>query len=196
MLVARLKEKRCKGCAKPFLQQRAGQQACSPSCALQVARHKREKAELKKLEAAKRQERQQDKERKERLKSRSDWMRDAQAAVNKFVRLRDLSEGRVCISCGRDHQGQWHAGHYLSRGAHPELALEPKNIHLQCAPCNTHLSGNQIQMRRGLVMRYGVEFVEWLEGPHEPKKYTIDQLKQIISEFRSMARKLEKDHEA
>ena len=81
------------------------------------------------------------------------------------------------------HEGQWHAGHYLSRGAHPELALEPLNIWRQCAPCNTHLSGNQIEFRKGLIARQGVALVEWLEGPHEPKHYAIEDYNAIKAAF-------------
>ena len=37
--------------------------------------------------------------------------------------------------------------------------------------------------RRALVELIGVDKVEWLEGPHEPKKYTIDDLKAIKAEY-------------
>ena len=46
-----------------------------------------------------------------------------------------------------------------------------------------HLSGNAVLYRRALVELIGVEKVEWLEGPHEPKKYTIDDLKAIKAEY-------------
>jgi len=34
--------------------------------------------------------------------------------------------------------------------------------------------------------------VEWLEGPHKIKKYTIDEIKEIKTGFNAWARELEK----
>ena len=60
------------------------------------------------------EQRRKAKERKAKLKSRSEWLKEAQAVFNKFIRLRDKDQ--PCISCGRYHQGQYHAGHYRSVG--------------------------------------------------------------------------------
>lgn len=183
----KIRPRKCKcGCGQTFTPRNTLQVAATPECALAIARKKREVSERQAAKAARKANR----EAKEKLKTRSDWMREAQAAVNAYVRERDRD--LPCISCGRMHQGQWHAGHYLSRGAHPELALEPLNIHKQCAPCNNHLSGNQVKYRLGLIARLGVEVVEWLEGPHEPRRYTIDELKAIRDEYRTRLRELQK----
>ncbi len=201
MLVARLKEKRCKGCAEPFLQQRAGQQACSPSCAIQIARHKREKAELKKLEAAKRQERQQDKERKERLKTRRDWINDAQREFNRYIRLRDKAAGHSCIGCGEPLEwagvgGKTDAGHWRSVGSAPQLRFNPDNCHAQRVVCNRYGAGRAVDYRIGLIQRIGEDRVLALEQNQEVAKWTIEELKQIRDTYRQKAKALEKDHEA
>jgi hypothetical protein len=169
----RVKPKKCKVCRAEFHPRATMQIVCGARCAAEYAKKQREKIGR---ESAKK-ERAEARAKKEKLKTRSDWAKEAQAAVNAFVRERDRDQ--PCISCGRMHHGQWHAGHYLSRGAHPELAYEPLNIHRQCAPCNTHLSGNQINFRKGLIGRIGIASVEWLEGPHEQTKHTIDDLKEI-----------------
>lgn len=162
------------------------QTACSIPCALALAQKAKEKAQAVKAK----EERKADRARREKLKTLADYKREAQSAVNAFVRQRDL--GKACISCGRHHQGEIHAGHYLSRGAHPELALDPRNIHSQCAPCNTYLSGNQINYRKGLIAREGIELVEWLEGPHEPKKLTREELTAIRDHYRKALREMKK----
>ncbi|MEF3019469.1 recombination protein NinG, partial [Pseudomonas aeruginosa] len=64
-------------------------------------------------------ERREIKVRKARLKSRADHLREAQQAFNEFIRLRDAYQ--PCISCGRHHDGQYHAGHYRTVAASPEL---------------------------------------------------------------------------
>jgi hypothetical protein len=114
--------------------------------------------------------------------------REAQEEFNRFIKLRDA--GRPCIACGRHHDGQWHAGHYLTVGAHPELRFEESNCHKSCQPCNTHLSGNLIEYRKGLLLRYGAELVEWLEGPHDPKHYTRDDLIDLRKKYSEKCKKL------
>lgn len=176
--------KRCKACRCEFTPSRPMQQACSPDCALKLVVAKREKAER----VAKTLERKADADKREKLKSRSDYAKEAQTAFNLWVRLRD--KDRPCISCGRHHNGQYHAGHFLSVGARPELRYEPSNVWKQCSPCNTHLSGNAVLFRAALVREIGVEKVEWLEGPHEPRKYTVDDLKEIKRIYSAKAREL------
>lgn len=134
-------------------------------------------------------------EAKERIKTRSQWMNEAQVWVNRFIRLRD--KGLPCISCGRVMNeggyvgaGGIHAGHYRSRGACPELRFHEDNIHAQCAQCNNENSGNQIMYRKGLIKKIGIEKVEWIEGPHDPKKYTIDELKELIATYKAKVKAL------
>lgn len=181
-----MKPKTCKGCGDKFAPVRPMQCACSPSCALAIAIDRREKAEAQAAKMA----RAADKVKREKLKRRADWLSEAQEAVNRWVRLRD--KALPCVSCGRHHQGQYHAGHYLSRGARPELRFEPLNIHKQCAPCNEHLSGNLVLYRVELIKRIGLDKVEWLEGPHEPKKYTVDEIRELRDNYRKKARELER----
>lgn len=172
-----LKQKACKSCRQKFVPSRPMQTACTPACAIAMAERKRQK-QAQQEEARKRKEARQ---RLERIKTRAQWMKEAQAAFNAFIRARDAD--RPCISCGRYHNGQYHAGHYLSVGSSPAMRFEELNVWKQCAPCNNHLSGNAVLYRRALVELIGPEKVEWLEGPHEPKKYTIDDLKAIKAEY-------------
>lgn len=185
--MAELKQRKCKACKHPFMPARSTQVACGIDCAMQLAHEKKVKvAECDRLDTVRK-----DRARKERLKTRRDWEKEAQAAVNSWVRERDAD--RPCISCGRFHTGQWHAGHYLSTGARPELRYEPLNIWKQCAPCNVHLSGNAVLYRQALVREIGIERVEWLEGPHPVRKYTADDLKAIRDEYRKKMRGLVKE---
>ncbi|HED8921315.1 TPA: recombination protein NinG, partial [Pseudomonas aeruginosa] len=112
------------------------QKACSPACALAI----KDKHAKPARKAIADRERREIKVRKERLKSRADHLREAQAAFNEFIRLRDADQ--PCISCGRHHDGQYHAGHYRTVAASPELRFEPLNVNKQCAPCNNHKSGD------------------------------------------------------
>ena len=179
--------KTCKVCRQPFEPRQPMAVVCSLECAKSLAVSIRGKAEK---QAAIKQ-RKADRERKEKLKSRSELAREAQQALNAWVRLRDAD--KPCISCGRHHEGQYHAGHYLSVGARPELRYEPINVWKQCAPCNTHLSGNAVLFRQALVREIGLDRVEWLEGPHPAKKYTADELRAIKAKYAAMARELKRE---
>lgn len=178
--------KTCKNpaCAEKFTPQRMGQAVCSPKCGLAIKDVHKERA----ARAIKQRERQESKEVRQRIKSRADYTKEAQAAFNEWVRERDAN--LPCISCGRHHQGKYDAGHYRSVGGNPALRFEPLNCHKQCVPCNQHKSGNIVEYRLCLVARIGAEAVEWLEGPHEPKRYAIEELQQIKAEYKAKTRAL------
>lgn len=125
---------------------------------------------------------------KDAIKTRAQWMKEAQQAFNAYIRGRDEKE--VCISCQRSHTGQYHAGHFRTTAAAPELRFNELNVWKQCAPCNNHKHGNITEYRINLVKRIGIEKVEWLEGTHEPKKYTIDDLKAIKSQYKAKLKEI------
>lgn len=181
------KPKKCAHCGEKFTPRMGsiGQKACSPSCALAMAPQGREKAAkaLAKVEAVKHREA------KERVKTKADHFRDTQKSFNAWIRARDA--GQPCISCGTTADVQYCAGHYRTTAAAPELRFEPLNVHLQCnRNCNMGQSGNLLGYRPRLIEKIGLEAVEWLEGPHEPKRYTIEDLKAITAEYRAKVREL------
>lgn len=117
--------------------------------------------------------------------------RMAQQSFNAFIRERDRND--ACVSCGRFHEGQYHAGHYRSVGAAPELRFEESNCHKQCAPCNNHLSGNIAEYRINLIKKIGLDKVEWLEGKHEPKRYTVEDFREIEKRYKEKIKALKSE---
>jgi hypothetical protein len=198
------KLKKCSECPKALPETRNSLQVvCSPSCAYtRVKRlnerkastiaNKQRKAEKKALRA-----------RKQALKSKSDWLREAQVAFNKFIRLRDKDE--PCISCGRyDNEigyigagGKWDAGHWKTRGAFPELRFTENNAHKQCKSCNggagkytkkNHTVAQQYKIN--LIEKIGQKNVDLLETKHEPLKLTIDDIKLLKAEYHAKIKEL------
>lgn len=163
---------------------------CSIESAMIFAREKASKKKLADQRKAEQAERRELKKRKDSLKSRSEWLREAQSAFNRYIRLRDHAE--PCISCQRHHQGQYHAGHYLTVGANPELRFDELNCWKQCSACNNHLSGNIVNYRINLLAKIGQEGLDYLEGPHKPKKYTADDIKGIKAKYNKLANDLQK----
>jgi len=171
-----LKFKVCKWCEVEFSPFNSMQKCCAPKCALLYTQNQTTKKSIKAD--------------KERIKTRGEWLKEAQARFNEFIRLRD--HYRPCISCGRHHKGQYHAGHYISVGAAPELRLNEDNCHKQCSACNNYLSGNLVKYRVNLIEKIGLERVEALEGSHEAKKYTIEQIKEIKKQYSDKVKELKK----
>ena len=73
------------------------------------------------------------------------------------------------------------------------MRFDERNVHKQCAPCNTHLSGNAVLYRIALIYKIGTVGVDWLESHHEPKHYTIDDLKAIKNVYCVKTRKLKEE---
>jgi len=187
VIQSRLKERSCAHCKARFMQVRHGQQVCSTECTIARAEAK----QAKKIAKAKQAGRKADKIKREKLKTRSDYIKEAQVAVNKYVRLRDA--GRGCISCGSllvlgGTGGGFDAGHWRSRGASPHLRFEEDNIHGQCKRCNLYGSGMAIEYRAGLIKRIGLARVEALEADQEPRKHSIQDLIEIRDKYRAKAK--------
>ena len=184
------RRKRCPSCRMMFVPARSGQAVCGEiECA--IAHSKSEKGQATARKAIADLGRKELRASKERIKTKGQYMHEAQAAFNAWVRARDASQ--PCISCGRHHEGKYDAGHYRTVGSNPALRFEPLNCHKQCVPCNQHKSGDIVNYRISLVLRIGQDKVDWLEGPHEPRRYTIDDLKAIRADYKARLKQLKGD---
>lgn len=165
--------KSCEVCSDPYEVRRLGQRVCGDyKCAIELGKIIAQAAQLKRARKAKREWRQ-------KAKTLSKVAQETQREVNKWIRWRDRNDD--CISCGKPASapGQWHASHYRSTGAAPELRFDEDNIHKSCAKCNDWLSGNIGPYRARLIQKIGVERVERLEGPHAPMRYRKEDLIEI-----------------
>ena len=178
MAVKKHKCKQCKEYRENTIKTLAGR-FCNVGCLLLFSNQK--KAKNKDREFRERRKRLNDNDRSLRTKC-------AQRAFNAYIRERDKDKG--CISCGTTTAGQYHAGHYRSVGAHPELRFNEQNCHLQCAQCNNFQSGRIIDYRIELISRVGLDRVQWLEGKHEPKKYTCEELRAIELTYKKKLKEL------
>jgi hypothetical protein len=167
------------------------QAVCSPACAMSLVATKKAKAAISAMTA----DRKETRAKLEKLKTRAVWAKEAQAAFNRYIRLRDA--GDACICCGGDmgsgtFGGDVDAGHYRSRGSAPHLRFDERNVHAQRKQCNRYGSGNVVGYRVGLIAKIGLKAVEELESDQTPRNHTIDDLKAIKSKYTAMARELER----
>ena len=137
----------------------------------------------KEREKKAKQERKEKKKAKEALLTHRDYLKLFQTVFNTYIRERD--KDLPCISCGKNNEKQFHAGHYRSVGSCPELRFNELNVWRQCATCNTYLHGNLIEYRKELINRIGVDKVEWLEGNHPSSKMLIPEIKEKIKEYKA-----------
>lgn len=181
---------RCEICKNKFEPKYFLQKACfDPKCLAEWSKADREVKADKKHAVKKKAFKDNDKS----LRTKA-----AQTSFNAFIRKRDIL--LPCISClvlrsetAKSSGSNWHAGHYKSIGAKAELRFTELNCHKQCAHCNNFLSGNMENYRLNLINKIGLDKVEWLEGPHEPKKYTCVELKEIELKYKIKYKEINKD---
>lgn len=162
---------------------------CGPACAQLFARAKKEQAETK----ARQSERKADRAKRESLKTRSDWIKDAQREFNRFIRTRDA--GELCICCGAHLDigtvgGGFDAGHYRSVGSAPHLRFDERNVHGQRKQCNRYGAGRAVDYRIGLIRRIGQTAVDALESDQAPRHYTTQDLIAIRDKYRELTKQL------
>ena len=166
---------------------------CTLDC---MAGHGMDKAKT----ARERQHKAETKARKDRIKTRRQWVDEAQKLINAIVVIEDSSKG--CISCidGKVNPVS-DSGHYFHRGNKyrvSPLTLLRANLNGQCVPCNQHEGGKQHEYRIGFIARYGeaafddlCEFKRKVDCK-EIKPLTIPQVQGLIVEFKARLSELKR----
>jgi len=184
--------KKCKVCKQHFQPLRPLQVACSASCALELARERVAKSK----ELVAKAEKKVIKAKLEGMKTRSQWLKECQTLVNKYVRLRDIKRGLGCVSCGAPYRegygGAFDAGHLRSVGSAPHLRFLTTQISLQCAKCNRWGGGRAFEFRAEMVRRNGQGWMDRLEGMNGRADFTIDYLKRLKAIVQKKIKRLEK----
>lgn len=193
--------RKCKVCSEWFIPAYANIRWCCPEhgaiYAMELRAKEKVKAEAKRIKAkheAEKADRIRLAEKKQQVKPISYFIKQAQQAFNEFIRYRDREQ--ACISCGRHHEGQYHAGHFRTTGANPELRFNEDNCHRQCAPCNNHLSGNLIAYRPALIAKIGQARFDALMGPHEMPKWKREDYIRIRDEYRTKLKAMKQEDAA
>lgn len=195
------RRRRCKVCNSWFVPRFQNERWCCPEHGAELALRLRQKAHQKAIQAAERRRKEIERENKDKLKirrlsvkPRSYWIKQAQQAVNAYIRERDRE--LPCISCGTFTAAQWDAGHFRTTAAAPQLRFDERNIHRQCVVCNQHKSGNLVPYRAELIRRIGIAQVEAIESNHDRHSWTIDECKAIKTEYQQKLKQLREAREA
>ena len=117
---------------------------------------------------------------KEKVKTLTDYENEAKKSFQKYIRLRDAE--LPCISCGIGSTDLWDGGHYKKVELYSGVIFHEQNCHKQCRKCNRYLGGNELNYRKGLIERIGLEAVELLEdlaNELRTYKFSKDELRDI-----------------
>ena len=188
--------RKCAHCREWFHPSRNNQQVCSITCATAYSKSKLEKEKQKAAAKREKADRAAWREKKALVKPLSHWVQMTQRAVNDWRREMLLAAGHGCISCGTRTAFAWHAGHYRTTAAAPQLRFTPDNIWLQCSACNVHKSGNIEAYRAALVELIGEERVTKLESNNQTHRYSREELERIRAEARANLRAIKQEHAA
>lgn len=170
--------KKCKNCKAEFEPIRFNQKFCLKEPCIKVWVNSQKEKEWKTRK----------KEIKEKLQTVQELTKLAQTYFNSFIRNRDRYKG--CISCGTQLGQKFDAGHYYSMGGHKAVTFDEDNVHAQCVYCNQYLHGNLLNYQIGIQQRIGGERLIDLQGKaHETKKYTREELKEIIEIYKNKIKK-------
>lgn len=194
--MAKLPRRKCAHCREWFHPSRSNQQVCSITCATAYGKSKLEKEKQKAVAKREKADRAAWREKKASVKPLSHWIQMTQRAVNDWRREMLLAAGHGCISCGTRTAFAWHAGHYRTTAAAPQLRFTPDNIWLQCSACNVHKSGNIEAYRAALVELIGEERVTTLESNNQTHRYSREELERIRAEARANLRAIKQEHAA
>jgi len=179
--------KRCRVCKAEFRPLNSLAKVCSVDCAVALVAKQKALAE-----------RRQDKIKRESLKTRRDYIKEAQVAFNSYIRCRDRHQ--LCICCGSPLPvdgvgGGFDCGHYRSVGSAPHLRFDERNAHGQTKQCNRWGAGRAVDYRIGLIARIGLQAVEALEASQGIAKWSADELKAIRDCYRAKRKALLKEME-
>ena len=180
-----MKLKKCRQCGEFFERNpKVITPYCSNLCEL-TAKAMSNLKEIKKQKAKKKREFKQN--------DKKHLINVARDTFNKYIRLRDKDE--PCISCGYISDGknsrQWHAGHYRPAGQNTALRFDERNVHKQCEQCNRRKSGNLVHYRENLIAKIGIVTVAILESEKSTKKWSVDELQEIIKTYKQKIKDLE-----
>ena len=170
---------RCKNCKNKFEPVRFNQKYCLESECVRVWVESEKAKQWKKTKAKVKQD----------LMTLSDYLRLTQQIFNKYIRLRD--KGQVCISCQKKPLKE-NAGHFWNANNHWNVRFDEDNVHVQCEKCNSYLSGNLIEYRTNLLIKIGAERFSQLDAKARvTRKFTKDELKEIMATYKKKCKELE-----
>ena len=180
----KFRKKKCAQCGESFMPQYTSlQKCCSAKCAIDFSKHKTT------LTKSRLNELRNEKESVEKLSSAIEY---TTKIVHSYIRERD--KGKPCISCGREWDSSFQAGHRFDKKQYNKIRFDLDNIHGQCPSCNQYNDGNYNAYHIRLPKRIGEDNYKILEKKAEialriPWTFTRYELKEIQENIKQLKTK-------
>lgn len=121
---------------------------------------------------------------------------DLDIIFSRYIRQKDADKNGfvVCVTCGVI--GQWRdfqCGHFIPR-AHLYTRFSELNCHVQCPTCNELKRGNIPAYSKYLERTRPGSVEILLEQGHTVYKYSVSELKGLISEYSAKIKQLPSNH--
>ncbi len=124
---------------------------------------------------------------------------------SKYIRKRDCLAFREqcnehtgeyvkCVTCNAIKPWkEMDAGHYFHAGTSvPQSQFDERNVHAQCAQCNTYLSGNMKAYADFMMESYGQDVIDELKVlSKQPLELTQEVLKEFSDKYRLKFKEIE-----
>ena len=172
--------KRCKNCNNSFEPLKFNQKFClKTDCVNAWVELEKSKQWAKRKKAL-----------KSELETTQELIKKAQKAFNDYIRARDRNQ--LCISCNKPLNAKFDAGHYFNANNHWSVRFDENNVHGQCVTCNQFKHGNLLNYQIGIQQRIGADQLINLHAiAHETKKFSRDELREIISKYKEKLKSLD-----
>lgn len=120
-------------------------------------------------------------------------LKAAKDACHAYIRSRDRL--KPCISCGNPWHEDFDAGHFYKAELFSGLRYDEKNISGQCRKCNRFNDGNESGYRVGIIERYGMEHLDYLDEKaavekQQDLKWNAEELREIRKKYVRLFREL------
>lgn len=121
-------------------------------------------------------------------------IKKADEIFSRYIRLKYLKKGILkCFTCGKlGIMQEMDAGHFIGR-EHKTTRYDERNVHPQCQWCNRFKEGQKDEYALKLQEKYGLTILSELNKlKHSFKQYTLKELEDLMTFWRSEIKRYEK----
>jgi hypothetical protein len=153
----KLNKRKCKNCSKEFQKESPLQSVCSITCGIERAHELNKKKREKELK---------DKVKVMRVNAKATtYKKYLQDEINLLSRKIDAKFEFNCIDCGKAFsEQQVDACHLISRKKNGTLKYNLHNLHSGHNHCNVYNPEHESNYKKGLILRYGANYLEMVEN--------------------------------
>jgi hypothetical protein len=122
---------------------------------------------------------------------------DLDSVFSRYIRIRESNNKGIaeCYTCGKKDQWKYlQCGHYIKR-SETLLRWDSRNARPQCINCNCNMHGNIDEYTKNLEIEHPGITEQLREESREVHKYSREELKQLLIDYRAKLKMVESKFE-